>query len=232
MRAGRRIAVIIPARDEAAAIGHVLAAVPCWVDQTVVVDNGSRDGTAAVARKLDAEAVYEPRPGYGAACLAGMAALAGPDIVVFLDGDFSDYPEDMVLLVDPLLDGDTDLVLGTRMTDPRSCAALTIPQRFGNKFACLLMRLLWGAAYTDLGRFRAIRRTSLQRLAMCDRNYGWTVEMQIKALRQGLAVREVPMRYRQRIGVSKISGTVLGVLGAGSKIIWVILSHSFRIHGT
>ncbi len=225
MKDGRRIATVIPALDEEAAIGKVLARLPAWVDAAVVADNGSRDRTAAIARAMGATVVAEPRRGYGAACLAGLAVLPPVDIVVFLDADFSDYPEDMARLVAPLLGGTADLVIGSRVHTPDGRHALTPQQRFGNALACLLMRVLWRASYSDLGPFRAIRVEALRRLAMRDRGYGWTVEMQIKALRSGLAVREVPVRYRPRIGRSKISGTVRGTIGAGCKILWLILCH-------
>ena len=228
MRDGQRVATVIPALNEEAAIGKVLAAIPAWVDQVIVVDNGSQDRTAARAQACGAKVVRESRRGYGAACLAGIAALDAADIVVFLDADFSDFPEDMGLLVDPLIAAEADLVIGSRVQRQEARRVLTPQQRFGNSLACLLMRLFWRAPYSDLGPFRAIRREALSRLAMRDRDYGWTVEMQIKALRRGLKVHEVPVRYRQRIGVSKISGTLRGTLGAGFKICWIIFSHMLR----
>lgn len=228
MRDGLRIGVVIPARDEAAAIGSVLADMPTWVDAVIVADNGSRDATAEIAKAAGARVAREWKPGYGGACLAGIAALPEVDVVVFLDGDYSDYPEDMASLVDPIRDGRADLVIGSRMLDPEAEASLTPQQRYGNRLAVALIGWLWGARYTDLGPFRAIRREALKRLGMADRDYGWTVEMQIKAAEQGLRTLEVPARYRQRIGVSKISGTVRGTLAAGSKILWVIGRQGLR----
>lgn len=228
MRDGQRIGVVIPARDEEAAIGKVLAAIPSWVDAIVVADNGSRDRTGEIARAAGAIVVAEPRPGYGAACLAGLAALPAADIVVFLDGDYSDYPEDMGQLVDPIVAGRADLVIGSRVLGRAEPGALTPQQRLGNALATWLIRLIWRARYTDLGPFRAIRRDALDRLAMGDRDFGWTVEMQIKAAEAGLAHVEVPVRYRARIGASKISGTILGTVRAGTKILSIIARHAWR----
>ncbi len=226
MRAGVRIGLVIPARDEAAAIGRVIADVPDWVDCIVVGDNGSRDGTAEIARAAGAVVVTETEPGYGAACLAAIAALEPVDIVVFADGDRADYVEDMADLVDPIIAGAADFVVGSRALGHPEAGALTPQQRFGNWLATRLIGLIWGTRYTDLGPFRAIRRTSLAQLAMADRNYGWTVEMQIKAIAAGLAIREVPVRYRARIGVSKVSGTVRGTVLAGTKILTTIARYA------
>jgi glycosyltransferase involved in cell wall biosynthesis len=222
MRDGRRIAVVIPARDEERAIGNVLADVPTWVDRIVVADNGSRDRTAEVARAAGAIIAEEQEPGYGAACLAGLREVGDADIVVFLDGDYSDYPQEMASLVDPILGGRADLVIGSRVLGEREAGALTPQQRFGNWLATRLIRLFWGVRYTDLGPFRAITAPALARLAMRDRTYGWTVEMQIKAALAGMRSLEVPVRYRRRIGVSKISGTVKGTIKAGFKILGLI----------
>lgn len=225
---GFSIGVVIPARDEAAAIGKVLAEIPAIADVIVVADNGSRDATAEVARRAGATVVSEPRPGYGGACLTALAALPPVDIVVFLDGDHSDYPEEMGLIVAPIVAGEADLVIGSRMLRADAEAALTPQQRYGNRLAVVLIGWIWGQRYTDLGPFRAIRREALVRLDMADRDFGWTVEMQIKAAARGLRVAEVAIRYRERIGVSKISGTVSGTLRAGSKILWVIGRHALR----
>ena len=222
MRGDKRIAVVIPAQDEAEAIGKVIACVPAWVDQIVVADNGSSDATAAVAQAAGAEVVWEPEPGYGAACLCGIAAADHADIIVFLDGDYSDYPQEMSRLVDPIAANDVDLVIGSRVIGEREAGALLPQQRLGNWLATSLIRLIWGVRYTDLGPFRAIDAGRLNALAMADRNFGWTVEMQIRALEEGLRVLEVPVSYRCRIGASKVSGTIRGTLLAGSKILYII----------
>jgi glycosyltransferase involved in cell wall biosynthesis len=231
MRDGYRIGVVIPALNEAAAIARVVGDIPGWVDQIVVADNGSTDTTRAVAEAAGASVVLEPEPGYGAACLAGIAELSvrgGVDVVVFLDGDYSDFPEDMSDLVDPILKGTHDLVIGSRATGVREVGSLTPQQRFGNWLATTLIRHIWWVSYTDLGPFRAIRSSSLKELAMADRNYGWTVEMQIKAAECGLRACEVPVRYRCRIGVSKVSGTIKGSVMAGYKILSIISYHALR----
>jgi glycosyltransferase involved in cell wall biosynthesis len=228
MRDGRTIGVVIPALNEEAAIGRVIADIPAWVDRVVVADNGSRDRTADVARSAGATVVLEPERGYGAACLAALERLGDVDVVVFLDGDYSDYPEDMAALVAPIVEDSADLVLGSRVLGVREAGSLTPQQHFGNWLATTLIRLIWGARYTDLGPFRAIGRQPLARLAMADRNYGWTVEMQVKAAEIGLRAREVPVRYRRRIGVSKVSGTISGSIRAGIKILSVIGRHALR----
>ena len=220
------IAVVIPALDEEQAIGKVLRDIPEGASQVVVVDNGSRDRTAEVARGLGAEVVAEPRRGYGQACLTGIAQLDRPDIVVFLDGDYSDYPEEMSALVAPLLTGGADMVIGSRTLGQREKGALLPQARFGNWLSTLLIRLLFGVSFTDLGPFRALRFDALQRLAMQDRDFGWTVEMQVKAARLGLRAVEVPVRYRRRIGTSKITGTLSGTLRAGHKILWTIFRYA------
>ena len=225
MRNGKRIGVVIPARDEERAIAKVVAGIPHWADHVVVADNGSRDATAALARQAGATVVSEPVAGYGAACLTGLAALPACDVIVFLDGDYSDYPEDMADLVDPILDNRADLVIGSRMIRREDARELTPQQRYGNGLAVFLIAKIWGQRFTDLGPFRAISSEALAALAMADRDYGWTVEMQIKAAKQKLRCLEVPARYRQRIGVSKISGTVSGTLRAGTKILSVIGRH-------
>ena len=224
-----RVSVIIPAHNEARAIGLVLTEIPPGLAQeVVVVDNNSTDDTGAVARAHGATVVREPRPGYGHACLAGMAHVFSrpeseqPDIVVFLDGDHSDYPAQMPELLAPLLAGAADMVIGSRALGERERGALLPQQRFGNWLATRLLRLRYGGRFTDLGPFRAILAPALLGLGMEDKTYGWTVEMQIKAARQGLRTVEVPVRYRRRIGTSKVSGTVRGTIGAGYKILWTI----------
>ena len=231
LRNGRRIGVIIPALNEEGAIGKVIEAVPDWVDYIVVADNGSRDQTSEVARNSGARVVREDERGYGAACLAGLQALPSSDIIVFLDGDYSDYPEDMEELIAPILTGGADMVIGSRVLGGAEHGSLTPQQVFGNWLATRLIRLLWGARFSDLGPFRAIRDDALRMLEMEDRNFGWTVEMQVKAAKAGLKFAEVPVRYRQRIGVSKVSGTMSGTIKAGTKILsvigWHALSGSF-----
>ncbi len=221
---GRHISLIMPALDEERSIGHVLAALPGGIDDIVVVDNGSSDRTAEIAAKFGARIVDEPRRGYGQACLTGIAALGTTDIVVFLDADFSDDPPRLGDLVRPIAEGHAEMVLGQRL--PHAAAALTLPQHFGNRLACYLMRIVWGHRYRDLGPFRAIDRRALDRLGMADTNYGWTVEMQIKAVEAGLEIEEIDVDYRPRIGRSKISGTVRGVICAGTKILWTIARYA------
>lgn len=225
MYKGKQIGVVIPALDEEQAIPHVIADIPRWVDDIVVVDNGSRDRTAEVARAGGARVVRESQRGYGAACQAGVRALNAVDIIVFLDGDYSDHPEEMLLLVDPIAAREADFVVGSRVMREAERGALTPQQRFGNWLACLLMRRLWGVGYTDLGPFRGIHRDALNRLGMTDRGYGWTVEMQIKSAKAGLEYLEVPVSYRPRIGSSKISGTLRGSILAGMTILgWIARS--------
>ncbi len=214
--------MIIPALNEERSIGKVVSAIPRWVDDIIVVDNGSTDGTSRVASESRARVYFEPCRGYGAACLTGMAELADPDVVVFLDGDFSDFPEEMDRLVDPVIVEGADMVIGSRVLGRRESGSLSIQQVFGNWLACFLIRIFWGAKYTDLGPFRAIRYGALRSLGMTDRNYGWTVEMQLKAAMAGLRVSERPVSYRKRIGKSKVSGTIKGVICAGTKILYTI----------
>ncbi|HXE76273.1 MAG TPA: glycosyltransferase family 2 protein [Candidatus Xenobia bacterium] len=224
-----RIALVIPALNEEQAIAQVLDGLPRRLfARVVVVDNGSTDATAAGARAHGAEVVPEPRRGYGQACLAGLAALGrDPDVIVFMDGDGSDLPAEVELLLEPIRRNEADLVIGSRALGKAEPGSLTWAQRWGNRLSVALIRLLFGHRYTDLGPFRAIRRESLEALAMRDTNFGWTVEMQVKAVKHGLRVQEVPVSYRPRLGHSKISGTVSGVLRAGTKIIWTILRWKF-----
>ncbi|MDP3415955.1 glycosyltransferase family 2 protein [Falsiroseomonas sp.] len=223
---GLRIGVIIPARNEAAALPGVLDAILPRVAEVIVVDTASTDGTPEIARRLGARVVEEPRRGYGRACLAGIAALSPEvDTVLFMDADAADRPEDLAALLAPIEAGEADLVIGARTLGVER-GALTPQQRFGNALACLLIRLVWGVRYTDLGPFRVIRRGALARLGMRDETWGWTVEMQVRAARIGLRVVEVPVGYRRRIGTSKISGTLSGTVRAGWKILWVIGSEA------
>lgn len=222
MRKGFKIAVVIPTLNEEQAVGRVLHDIPSWVDRIVVADNGSEDATRSIAKAHGAVVVVEPNRGYGAACQAGIADAGDSDIIVFLDGDYSDHPQDMSHLVDPIVAGTAEFVIGSRVEASRATGALTPHQRFGNWLACTLIRHLFGVSYSDLGPFRAIRTDVLKRLNMQDKAYGWTVEMQIRAARAGVRSLEVPVRYRPRIGVSKISGTVRGSVRAGATILRVI----------
>jgi glycosyltransferase involved in cell wall biosynthesis len=230
-----RIIVIIPAWNEEKSIGHVIADLPKdLVERIIVADNNSRDSTADVARRAGATVVAAPHQGYGSACLAALAHIAQlrtneqPDIVAFIDADYSDYPDQLPRIVAPLLSDDADFVIGSRMLKPQPPGALLPQAIFGNKLACFLMRLLFRQRYTDLGPFRAITWSALQSLQMRDPDFGWTVEMQIKAARRKLRIREVAIDYRPRIGTSKITGTVKGSVRAGYKILWTIFRYGMR----
>jgi glycosyltransferase involved in cell wall biosynthesis len=219
------VAVVIPALNEERPLGQVLAELRhSALREIVVVDNGSTDRTAEVARAAGVTVVREPRRGYGAACLAGLAHLRSrpPEIVAFLDADASDDPAQLAEVLAPILEGRADFVVGSRMRGGHEPGSLTAAQVAGNRLAVTLLGLLFGARFTDLGPFRAIRWGALERLGMRDRDYGWTVEMQARAARAGLRSVEVPVRYRRRLGHSKISGTLRGVLGAGWKILFTI----------
>lgn len=239
-----RIDIVIPAYNEAGAIAQVVREVPrafalrgpegesmqAQVRHVVVVDNGSTDGTGRIAAEAGALVLREEQPGYGNACLRGIAELRSlpdgpPDILAFLDGDHSDYPEQLPDVVAPIAAGAADLVIGSRALGTRERGALTPQQIFGNRLAVMLLRGLYGVRYTDLGPFRAIRWDAYESLGMVDRNYGWTVEMQVKAAKQKLQGVEVPVDYRQRIGTSKVSGTLKGTLGAGYKILLTIFRY-------
>lgn len=224
-----RLALLIPALNEEQSIGRALAEVPAGLySQILVIDNGSTDRTAETARAAGASVVSEPRRGYGSACLRGIASLdPAIDVVVFMDADASDVPAEATALLKPILDGRADLVLGSRTLGKSEAGSLTPHQRFGNRLATALIRLFYHYRYTDLGPFRAIRAASLRQLNMCDRGYGWTIEMQIKAVKKGLRVAEVPVSYRRRIGTSKISGNLRASLAAGVKILWTILRLAF-----
>ena len=221
-----RISIIIPAYNEEDSIGLVLKALPRQIIQEIiVVDNGSTDETGRVAIENGARVVKEFKKGYGAACLKGIEGLDAPDIVVFLDGDFSDFPEEIVSLIEPIEKEDKDFVIGSRMILPKSRASLLPQARYGNQLAVFLIKLFFKHTYTDLGPFRAIRYNSLMSIGMQDTNFGWTVEMQIKAIKRGLRIIEVPVNYRERVGVSKITGTVSGTFKAGIKIIYTIFKY-------
>ena len=224
------IDVIIPAYNEEQSIGLVVDEIPKeWVRNVVVANNNSTDRTGEVAEEHGAKVVFQPEPGYGNACLKAMEFIAQqevkPDIIVFLDGDHSDYPEQLPDVVKPILDDEADMVIGSRALGKSERGSLTPQQVFGNWLATVLLRLFYGVKFTDLGPFRAIRYESLLQLNMVDRNYGWTVEMQIKAAKQKLRSVEVPVDYRVRIGESKVSGTVKGTIGAGYKIILTLFKY-------
>ena len=224
-----KISVIIPALNEEESIGLVLNDIPGEiVEEIIVIDNGSNDNTVTVAKDLGAGVILEPLKGYGSACLRGISMLnKDTDIVVFLDADYSDYPQDLHTVVKPILTGKAQMVIGSRMSGTREKGALFPQAVFGNKLATFLIRLFWGFKYTDLGPFRAIKYKDLLALNMMDKNFGWTVEMQIKALKKGLRIMEVPVRYRKRIGKSKITGTFSGTVRAGIKIIYTIFKYGF-----
>jgi glycosyltransferase involved in cell wall biosynthesis len=224
-----KASVVIPVFNERESLPLVVGDIPKdAVSEIVVVDNGSTDGTGLVASGLAVRLVRQPRRGYGSACLAGVAALEKdpPDVIVFLDGDYSDHPEEMPLLLEAVRGG-ADLVIGSRMLGRAEPGALLPQARFGNRLACLLIRILYGRRYTDLGPFRAIRWDAYRRIGMEDTNFGWTCEMQVKAARAGLRTAEVPVSYRRRVGVSKITGTVSGTVRAGYKILWTIARYGF-----
>ncbi len=221
--------VIIPAYNEEKSIPKVIAEIPKIVRNIVVANNNSTDRTGEVAKSAGAVVVFEPQKGYGKACLTAMDWIKSqeiqPDIVVFLDGDYSDYPEEMLGLIDPIIKGKTDMVIGSRALGERESGSMTLPQVFGNWLATTMMKYIQGAEFSDLGPFRAIVWSKLLDLNMIDQNFGWTIEMQIKAHKAGLRYTEVPVNYRKRIGVSKVSGTVKGVFGAGYKIIFTIFRY-------
>jgi glycosyltransferase involved in cell wall biosynthesis len=223
------IDVIIPAYNEEQSISKVIVEIPDFVRHVVVADNNSTDRTGEAARSKGAVVVFEPQKGYGKACLAAMDWIKSqdmqPDIVVFLDGDYSDYPEEMRELLLPILDDKLDMVIGSRALGQRESGSMTLPQVFGNWLATNMMKHIQGARFSDLGPFRAIVWEKLLSLNMQDQNFGWTIEMQIKAHKAGLRYTEIPVNYRKRIGVSKVSGTIKGVLGAGYKIILTIFRY-------
>jgi glycosyltransferase involved in cell wall biosynthesis len=225
---GARVVLIIPAVDEEEAIGQVLAEVPPIVSEVIVVDNGSRDRTAEVARSAGARVVAEPRRGYGQACLAGIEAAGEADVLAFVDGDHSDHPVQLGDVLAPVLAGEADLVVGSRSLGRRAAGAHPWHAVVGTRACVALMNLVFGTRATDLGPFRAITRAALRRLEMQDRSYGWTVEMQVKAALHGLRVREVPVDYRPRIGRSKVSGTFAGSLRAGWGILSTLARHAIR----
>jgi len=226
------IKVIIPAFNEEASIGLVIAAIPEIVSEVIVVNNNSSDNTVEVAKKAGATVLSEIQKGYGYACLKGMNYVSKletkPDIIVFLDGDYSDYPEELTKIVQPIIEDNIDFVIGARVSELRESGSMTKPQIFGNWLATSLMKLFFGAKFTDLGPFRAIKYNKLLALNMEDKTYGWTVEMQLKVLKKKYSYIEIPVNYRNRIGVSKVSGTVKGAIFAGVKILLWIFKYSFK----
>ncbi|MDO6817685.1 glycosyltransferase family 2 protein [Zobellia sp. 1_MG-2023] len=226
------IKVIIPAYNEADSIASVIGDIPKSVSEIIVVNNNSTDKTAENATNAGATVLTESQMGYGYACLKGMDYVAkqskAPDIIVFVDGDYSDYPEELDKLVTPILNKDVDFVIGARVKRLREEGSMTPQQIFGNWLATFLMKLFFGATFTDLGPFRAIAYDKLLALNMEDKTYGWTVEMQLKALKKKLAYTEIPVRYKKRIGVSKVSGTVKGSIFAGIKILGWIFKYSIK----
>ena len=226
------IKVIIPAYNEQDSIAHVINDIPKSVDEVIVISNNSTDNTEINAKNAGATVLKESQKGYGFACLKGMDYISKqelkPEIIVFLDGDYSDYPEQLKEIVAPIINDNIDFVIGSRVKELREDGAMTPQQIFGNWLATFLMKLFFSAKFTDLGPFRAIKYDKLLALKMQDKTYGWTVEMQLKALKQKLTYVEIPMKYRNRIGVSKVSGTLKGTIFAGIKILSWIFKYSFK----
>lgn len=228
----KKVKVIIPAFNEEESIAKVIAEIPEIVQEIIVVSNNSTDATDENARNAGATVLQEHRKGYGYACLKGMEYVAmqstKPDIIVFLDGDYSDFPSELIKIIAPIIEGNKDLVIGARVKKWREKGSMTFPQIFGNWLATSLMKLFFNARFTDLGPFRAIKYNKLLELQMQDKTYGWTVEMQLKALKKRFSYTEVPVHYKNRIGTSKVSGTVKGAIFAGIKILGWIFKYSFK----
>ncbi|MFY9243343.1 MAG: glycosyltransferase family 2 protein [Polaribacter sp.] len=226
------IKVIIPAYNEQNSIAKVIKDIPKIVNEIIVISNNSTDNTEINARNAGATVLLEKQKGYGFACLKGMDYIAGqitkPDIIVFLDGDYSDYPEQLIEIVRPIIKDNLDFVVGARVHQYRETGAMTPQQIFGNWLATSLMKFFFGAKFTDLGPFRAIKYNKLLALKMEDKTYGWTVEMQLKVIKQKMTYIEIPVKYRNRIGVSKVSGTIKGSIFAGMKILGWIFKYSFK----
>jgi glycosyltransferase involved in cell wall biosynthesis len=226
------IKVIIPAYNEQDSIANVVNDIPKIVDEIIVISNNSTDNTEINAKNAGATVLSENKKGYGFACLKGLHYISTqdikPEIIVFLDGDYSDYPEQLTEIIEPIINDNIDFVVGARVKELREVGSMTPQQVFGNWLATFLMKIFFGARFTDLGPFRAIKYDKLLALRMQDKTYGWTVEMQLKALKQKLSYLEVPMKYRNRIGVSKVSGTVKGTIFAGIKILGWIFKYSFK----
>jgi glycosyltransferase involved in cell wall biosynthesis len=226
MYKGRKVSVIIPAFNEEKSISCVINDLPKHiVDEIIVVDNGSSDSTASAAEDAGAIVVKEDLKGYGAACQKGISRTVDPDIIVILDADYSDYPEKIGILLDPIIEQDFDMVLSSRVLGKAEKGSMTLPQIWGNRLALFLIKKTTGSNYTDMGPFRAIKAEKLGELEMTDKNFGWNVEMQIKAVKRGFKIKEVPVDYRIRIGKSKVSGTISGVFKAGCKILYSVFKY-------
>ncbi|MAH82641.1 MAG: UDP-glucose--dolichyl-phosphate glucosyltransferase [Flavobacteriaceae bacterium] len=225
-----KVSIIIPALNEEKSIASVIKSIPKVYDKLIVVDNGSSDNTSKIAGQNGATVLYEENIGYGSACLKGIDFLSKnpPDVLVFLDGDYSDYPEEISKILNPIFKDNFDFVIGCRNKNLRESGSMTPQQIFGNKLACFLMSIIYNSKFSDLGPFRAIKWDTLNSLKMEDKTYGWTVEMQLKVLIKRIQYCEVPVRYRKRIGYSKVSGTIKGSILAGIKIIGWILKYSFK----
>jgi glycosyltransferase involved in cell wall biosynthesis len=226
----QKIAVIIPALNEAESVAKVIHDIPDFIDEIIVVDNGSTDQTKQIAENSGAHVLKEPIKGYGAACLKGIEYAGNKqfDILVFLDADYSDYPDKMLQLIEPIIIENYDFVIGSRMITRKEHNGLLPQAIIGNKIASILINIFWNFSYTDLGPFRAIKLPALMELNMKDKNYGWTVEMQIKAVRHKLKIQEIPVSYRKRIGRSKVTGTIAGTIKASYKILYVIFKMKLK----
>lgn len=226
------IKVIIPAYNEEKSIIKVIQDIPSIVNEIIIVDNNSSDQTAKNAQEAGAKVLTEIKKGYGNACLKGISYVKSQthktDIIVFLDGDFSDYPEELTKLIAPIINDNIDFVIGARVSKFREKGSMTRPQIFGNWLATTLMSILFNSKFTDLGPFRAIKYHKLLALKMEDKTYGWTVEMQLKAIKKNYSYQEIPVKYRNRIGVSKVSGTIKGAIFAGVNILYWIFKYSFK----
>lgn len=226
------IKVLIPAFNEQDSIAKVIKDIPDLVDEIIVINNNSTDDTEKTAKNAGATVLSEPKKGYGFACLKGIDYIASqtnkPSIVVFLDGDYSDFPEQLHEIIKPIIEGNFDFVVGARVKNLRERGSMTPQQIFGNWLATSLMKLFYGSRFTDLGPFRAIKFDKLLGLEMKDKTYGWTIEMQLKVLKQKMSYKEIPVKYRNRIGVSKVSGTVKGSIFAGAKILGWVFKYSFK----
>ena len=225
-----KISVIIPALNEEKSISKVISSIPKYVNEIIVVDNGSADKTSEIAKSKGALVLFESKKGYGYACIKAIEFLKSnpPNIIVFLDGDYSDYPEEMDLLINPIIKNKYEFVMGARIKKLREPGSMTLQQVFGNFLACFLIRILYRVNFKDLGPFRAIKWDSLKKLKMEDKTFGWTIEMQLKAIKNKIKYFEVPVKYRNRIGKSKISGTFSGTIKAGYKILLWIFKYYFK----